>query len=86
MVKINWLRRASKQLVMIDPRYRKAISEKVSKLTTFPTTELDIKKLRTTDNQYRIRVGNYRIIFEVTDGEPVICTIQQIKRRASKTY
>ncbi|HHH1345508.1 TPA: type II toxin-antitoxin system RelE/ParE family toxin, partial [Yersinia enterocolitica] len=60
--------------------------EKVNKLTDFPAVDLDIKKLQTGDSQYRMRVGNYRIIFQIIEGTPVICTIQEVKRRTTTTY
>jgi mRNA interferase RelE/StbE len=31
--------------------------------TTWPVSRLDIKKLKGFDNHYRIRVGDYRILF-----------------------
>ncbi len=86
MVKVRWSRKALKQLLSIDTRYRKTIEEKVNSLTAFPQVQLDIKKLQATDNQYRMRVGDYRVIFQIDDGEPVICTIQAVKRRTSTTY
>lgn len=86
MVAVQWTKKALKQLFSIDTRYRKTIKEKVDKLITFPSVELDIKKLKATDNQFRMRVGDYRIIFQVENGEPVICTIQEVKRRTSTTY
>ncbi|MBE0151578.1 type II toxin-antitoxin system RelE/ParE family toxin [Serratia fonticola] len=86
MVTVQWTKKALKQLLSIDTRYRKAISEKVNQLEDFPAVKLDIRKLHATDNQFRLRVGDYRVIFEITDGEPVICEIAAIKRRSSKTY
>ncbi|MBO1563265.1 MULTISPECIES: type II toxin-antitoxin system RelE family toxin [Yersinia pseudotuberculosis complex] len=86
MVTVQWTTKARKQLLSIDTRYRKAISEKVNQLETFPAVTLDIKKLHSIDNQYRLRVGDYRVIFELTDGEPVICSIRTVKRRTSTTY
>jgi mRNA-degrading endonuclease RelE of RelBE toxin-antitoxin system len=86
MVTVQWTRKARKQLLSIDTRYRKAISEKVNQLEAFPTVKLDIRKLHATDKQYRLRVGDYRVIFEITDGEPVICSITAVKRRSSTTY
>ncbi|CNI01993.1 phage protein [Yersinia frederiksenii] len=86
MVKVDWSKKAVKQLLSIDIRYRKAISEKVNKLTNFPAIDLDIKKLQVGDNQYRMRVGNYRVIFQIVEGTPVICTIQEVKRRTTTTY
>ncbi|KFK92856.1 MULTISPECIES: type II toxin-antitoxin system RelE/ParE family toxin [unclassified Serratia (in: enterobacteria)] len=86
MVTVQWTKKALKQLLSIDTRYRKTISEKVNQLEAFPTLTLDIKKLQATDKQYRLRVGDYRVIFEITEGEPVICEITAVKRRSSTTY
>lgn len=86
MVAVQWTKKATKQLLSIDTRYRKAIKEKVDKLIAFPAVELDIKKLKAMDSQYRMRVGDYRIIFQIENGEPVVCTIQEVKRRTSTTY
>lgn len=86
MVEVKWSKKAIKQLLTIDTRYRKLISDKVNKLVTFPTVDLDIKKLHGVNGQYRLRVGDYRVIFEIIDGEPVICTIKEVKRRTSQTY
>ncbi|RDK97392.1 mRNA-degrading endonuclease RelE of RelBE toxin-antitoxin system [Enterobacillus tribolii] len=83
---IMWTKKAAKQLMSIDMRYRKAIQKKVNALSTFPDVTLDIKKLQYTDDQYRIRVGDYRVIFRVDDDDPVVCSIEIVKRRTSKTY
>lgn len=86
MVTVQWTKKAIKQLLSIDTRYRKIIKDKVDKLIAFPLVNLDIRKLQTNDNQYRMRIGNYRVIFLIDNGEPVICTIHEIKRRTSTTY
>lgn len=65
MVKVDWSRKAVKQLLSIDVRYRKSISEKVNKLTDFPAVDLDIKKLQTGDSQYRMRVGITGLFFRL---------------------
>ncbi|HHH0385088.1 TPA: type II toxin-antitoxin system RelE/ParE family toxin [Yersinia enterocolitica] len=75
-----------KQLLSIDIRYRKSSSEKVNKLTNFPAVGLDIKKLQMGAGQYRMQVGNYRIIFQIIEETPLICTIQEVKRRTTTTY
>ncbi len=45
----------------------------------------DIQKLKNESNVWRRRVGNYRIIYEITIEVKKIF-IYEIKRRASKTY
>ncbi|AFF24649.1 type II toxin-antitoxin system RelE/ParE family toxin [Pasteurella multocida] len=86
MNQISWTKKAIKQLLSIDQRYVKSIREKVNALNTFPDVKLDLKKMSGKDNQYRLRVGDYRVLFEVIDGEPRIINIQTVKRRTSTTY
>ncbi|MDR0805965.1 MAG: type II toxin-antitoxin system RelE/ParE family toxin [Enterobacteriaceae bacterium] len=86
MVEVKWKMKAYKQLLSIDTRYQNAINEKINQLEAFPAVKLDIKKLKGRDNEYRLRVGNYRVIFEILDGEPVICSINSVDRRTSTTY
>lgn len=86
MHRVNWTKDALRQLIKIDSRYQKAVKEKANALTTFPNESLDTKKLKGEVNQWRLRVGNYRIIFEVINGEPKIINIQAIKRRSERTY
>lgn len=86
MVEVVWSKRALKHLTKIDSRYRKVINEKTQQLVTFPLVTLDIKKLQDTDNQYRLWVGDYRVIFELIEGEPVVLRIEEVTRRTSRTY
>lgn len=83
---IQWTKTALKQLAQIDSRYRKAIKDKVQALETFPDTRLDLKKLKGYESEWRLRVGNYRVLFEVIDDTPRIISIQAIKRRNEQTY
>ncbi|MCK3655000.1 hypothetical protein A4G19_04245 [Pasteurellaceae bacterium Macca] len=86
MNKVEWTNKARKQLLKIDKRYIKAIMDSTRTLATFPNVDLDIVKLKDRQNEYRIRVGSYRIIFEVINDEPKIINIQAIKRRTTQTY
>lgn len=85
MAKVEWTKRASSQLVRIDARYRKTIKDKVEMLTAFPAVNLDITKLTDQGQRYRLRVGDYRVIFEF-DKEPKVIEIQEIARRTTRTY
>lgn len=86
MNKIYWTIKATKQLLKIDRRYITAIKSTVEKLITFPDVDIDIKKLKGVKNQYRLRIGVYRVIFEVINNEPKIISIQAIKKRSEQTY
>ncbi|WP_307570553.1 type II toxin-antitoxin system RelE family toxin [Pantoea anthophila] len=86
MVEVVWSRRALKHLMKIDTRFQKIIHQKVGELVSFPIVSLDVRKLQGSDNHFRLRVGNYRIIFAITGGEPVILEIKEVARRTSVTY
>ena len=83
MNKISWTVKALRQLDKIDRRYVKNIKQRVDELKDFPDVSADIKKI---ENWYRLRVGNYRVFFEVIDGEPKVVLIKEVNRRTSKTY
>lgn len=58
--------------------------DKVNDLKTFP--ECNNVKALTNREDYRFRVGRYRIIFTVETGEPVIIYIEEVKKRDERTY
>lgn len=87
MVKISWSGRATKDLRKIPENDQESIRNRVKELSNYPTIiRLDIKKLVDEDNQYRLRVGNYRVIFEIQKGEPVLIKIYKVVRRSNTTY
>jgi len=53
---------------------------KISILASGNWDRLDLKKLKGSDNSYRIRSGNYRILFEKRESEMVIILIS-VKHR-----
>jgi mRNA interferase RelE/StbE len=66
-------RKAVKQLDTAPESYRSRIREKllVLKNSGF-SPELDIKKLQGYRNYYRLRVGSYRILFELREGFVIV--------------
>ncbi|MCK9304260.1 MAG: type II toxin-antitoxin system RelE/ParE family toxin [Bacteroidales bacterium] len=52
----------------------------IENLTTNPFPESRYKKLKGTKHSYRLRVGNYRILYEVDSSERLI-TIYRIRHR-----
>ena len=40
-----------------------------------------VKKLKGYDNTYRIRVGNYRVIYEIKDRETIVLVLSSIHRK-----
>lgn len=88
MAVIKWTNRASNQIRVVDSRYLDRIIEKIETLKQFPNVQADIIELKGEQNKgkFRMRVGFYRVIFEVINNEPIIIEIQEIKKRDEQTY
>jgi len=82
---IVWGSSAKKEIRQIDKRYIIDILDVIDSLVDDQTPEdKDCIKLKGTSKnspiQYRIRVGGYRIIYEVNNGTVVIKIIRVCKR------
>ena len=64
MYDINWSNRAKKQLRKIDITDRKRISDAVDLLADFENA-VNVKRLVNHQYGYRLRVGRYRVLFDV---------------------
>lgn len=69
--KLEWKRSAVKELLKLDKRYIANILGQVEKLSENPVPP-GVKKLMGTENTYRIRIGNYRIIYEIEKANIII--------------
>ncbi len=69
---------AIKDFKKINEPYSSTIKEKIKALENFPNTQ-QIKQLKNHDPKYRMRVGDYRILFNVTDGEVRVARIRHRK-------
>lgn len=85
MYTIYWQPKARKQVAKITDRtIRINIEEAVSALSNLPTAK-NVKPLTNHQYGYRLRVGNYRILFDATH-EIQIIDIQEVKKRDERTY
>lgn len=66
-MEIKYTKDAVKQLSSLDKPIKKRIKESIDNLP-----KGDIKKLKGYTSKYRLRVGNYRIVYDVTDKTIVI--------------
>ena len=71
--------KVKKYLLTLDENLRGRISRRIDKLTDNPRPA-DCKKLKTRD-AYRIRVGDYRVIYEIHDDVLVVLVIRAAHRR-----
>ena len=82
MKQIRWRTKALRQLRKIkNHKEQGAIYDAVEKLRLFPNCA-NVKKLSNRDD-YRLRVGRWRIIF--TTALEIIC-IEEVKKRDEHTY
>lgn len=85
MYDVDWKPRAIKQLSKIGDKADKlAIRDAVGELAAFPECK-GIKRLTNHSYDYRLRVGRYRIMFDVNETIKII-DIQEVKKRDERTY
>jgi len=66
-MKINIRKSAIKDLKRINQNDRRKIHSKILALNEFPNIS-NVKKLTNFEPAYRLRVGNYRILFDVSEN------------------
>jgi len=82
MYDIEFTKQATKDLLRIPKGYSVLIIDKIKKLAVDPySKELDIKKLKGTEG-YRLRVGEYRVIYDF-DKKKLIVQIVKIQSRGN---
>jgi mRNA interferase RelE/StbE len=84
MNSINWTPKAAKQLRKLDKQMQGPIRDAVTKLETMPNSQ-NVKALTNHSSAYRLRVGNYRVLFD-WDGEIKIVEINEVSKRDERTY
>ncbi len=77
-------RKAQKNLDTIESDISDSITEKIVKLKTGFVPELDIKKLRGYPNHYRLRVGGYRVLFQLQKDHVIIVYAVLHRKKAYK--
>ncbi len=65
-MKINLRKSAVKDLKKIDHKDKEMIHAKIVELSNFPDVS-NIKKLTNFEPAYRLRAGDYRILFDVSE-------------------
>lgn len=73
--KILILPKAEKQLAQLPRKEADKIAQKINALATIPTPQ-GSKKLVGYDGLYRVRQGDYRIIYEIKDHQLIITVIK----------
>jgi len=77
--KVEWKRPAEKDLRRIDRLRIPSIVEAVDALAQNPFPA-ETRKLHGTAHQYRIRVGDYRVVYQVDEKSGVV-TVYHVRHR-----
>ena len=84
MVEVQWSIKATKQVLKLETSDKAAVYEAVEGLKEFPYLQ-NVKKLTGHEYQYRLRVGNFRVLFDF-DGMARIVSIEEVRKRDKNTY
>ncbi|CAN5751760.1 type II toxin-antitoxin system RelE/ParE family toxin [soil metagenome] len=82
---INWQRKAIKQLRKLQPSARTAILNAVDSELVDLSAARNVKKLVNHEYGYRLRAGDYRVVFDY-DGSVRIVSIEEVRKRDEQTY
>jgi len=77
--KIEFKKSAVKELNELDSKVIKRIISKIKSLENNPRPEGSIKL--TSEERYRIRIGNYRILYEIIDDLLIIYIVKIAHRK-----
>jgi mRNA interferase RelE/StbE len=81
---IRWSKKAQKQLLKLPKNEALNIYDKVEDLKKFPDCQ-NVKRLTNHRYEFRMRVGNYRVLFD-HDSDIKIVSIEEVKKRDERTY
>lgn len=84
MNSINWTPKATKQVRKLDAQQAKQIVVAVRELAHMPNCQ-NVKALTKHEYGYRLRVGNYRVLFD-WESQIKIVEIQEVRKRDERTY
>ncbi len=81
---IHWTQKAAKQLRKLDHQHQVTIRDGVETLKAMPACQ-NIKALSNHQHGYRLRIGNYRVLFN-WDGAVKVIEIEEVRKRDESTY
>lgn len=78
--RVEFTKKAQKQLKALPSVVEERIQPKIAALANEPRP-IGATKLEGEDNQYRIRVGDYRILYEIRDDVLLVLVVRVAHRR-----
>ncbi|WP_350403800.1 type II toxin-antitoxin system RelE/ParE family toxin [Pseudomonas sp. W17] len=84
MNEILWSRKAVKQLMRLHHEHQVQVRDAIALLADMPASG-NVKALSGHTYAYRLRGGQYRVLFD-WDGAIHIVSVQEVKKRDERTY
>jgi len=84
MMTILWEKKAVRHMRKIPLPDRAVITGAVRSLSTWPECR-NVKSLVNHEYEYRLRVGRYRVFFDIEDTLKIL-KIEEVKKRDESTY
>ena len=84
MYRIEWRPKAVRQFRRLPTIARQRIAEAVDQLVT-PGQARNVRPLRNHDAGFRLRVGNYRVLFDIHHTVRIVM-IEEVRKRDERTY
>lgn len=82
--RIEWTLKAAKQLRRLDRKHQVAVRDGVAGLADMPRCQ-NVRSLTNHKYGYRLRIGDYRVLFD-WDGEIRVVAIEEVRKRDERTY
>ena len=79
MYAVEFLPSAARELSKLEPAVRRRLARRIDRLAMDPRA--GAAKLRGTEDVWRVRVGDYRILYQVQDDRLLILVIRTGHRR-----
>ncbi len=81
---LKWSKKSLRQLKKLSAQDSKTIYRTAQTLKHFPDCQ-NVKRLSHHEYNYRLRIGNFRVLFDY-DGKVNIVSIEEVKKRNESTY
>lgn len=74
---VRFVRSAKKEFDRLPAKLRTKVTEALALLSQHPYSELlNVKRLKSASHLYRIRLGDYRLVYEIRDDVLVVVVIK----------
>jgi len=81
---VTWTPKAAKQLRKLDVQFQKQVLDATQTLAAMPNCQ-NVVALTCHHYGYRLRVGNFRVLFDWSSVIKIV-SIEEVKKRDESTY